>query len=342
VRSLLLRLHRWVGLIAAVFLVILGVTGSALVFENEIDRALNPTLFRVTPAGAPLLVGDLVARAQVLRPTDRVLGVRLPEAADQAYEFALRSGQSMTVDQYTGRILGVRDREKSLARVLHVLHTRLVSVPFGERLVGWASVLLLLLAVSGVVLWWPRRILTLRRSSSQRRLTFDLHNVVGFYSSIVLVAIAASAVMIAFERTLDPLVRMLNPAGEAPAAESTPQTGPLVGLDAALDIARQTLPGAFASNVNVPASPKAVFRVLMKFPEDRTPAGRSRVIIDQFSGRVLQVENTRTAPFGTRILNLKRSVHTGDIFGAPTRALYFLVSLGLALQAATGVLIWWK
>jgi uncharacterized iron-regulated membrane protein len=57
---------------------------------------------------------------------------------------------------------------------------------------------------------------------------------------------------------------------------------------------------------------------------------------------VLLVENTRTAPLGTRILNLKRSAHTGDIFGAPTRALYFIVSLGIALQAVTGALIWWN
>src|SRR5205814_3192884 len=98
--------------------------------------------------------------------------------------------------------------------------------------------------------------------------------------------------------------------------------------------------GAFASNVGIPAAPTAVFRILMKFPEDRTPAGRSRVYLDQFTGAVLLVENTRTAPLGTRIVNLKRSAHTGDIFGAPTQTLYFLVSLGIALQAITGALIW--
>src|SRR5438067_5980773 len=44
--------------------------------------------------------------------------------------------------------------------------------------------------------------------------------------------------------------------------------------------------------------------------------------VDQFSGAVLLVENRRTAPLGTRILNLKRSAHTGDIFGAATQAVY--------------------
>jgi len=80
----------------------------------------------------------------------------------------------------------------------------------------------------------------------------------------------------------------------------------------------------------------------LKYPEDRTPAGRSRVYVDQFTGTVIGVESTRTAQFGRRVLNLKRSLHTGDIFGAPTEALYFLVSLGVALQVGTGVLIWWN
>ena len=93
-------------------------------------------------------------------------------------------------------------------------------------------------------------------------------------------------------------------------------------MDQAIAIAEHALPGALASNVGIPNGPKAVFRILKKFPEDRTPAGRSRVYVDQFSGKVLLVENTRTAPLGTRILNLKRSAHTGDIFGAPTQALY--------------------
>jgi uncharacterized iron-regulated membrane protein len=80
----------------------------------------------------------------------------------------------------------------------------------------------------------------------------------------------------------------------------------------------------------------------MKYPEDRTPGGRSRVALDQHSGRVLAVINTRTAPTGSRLVNIKRSAHTGDIFGAATRALYFVTCLMLAGQVLTGFFIWLK
>ena len=343
-RRSLLTLHQWVGLAAGLFLVVIAVSGSALVFENEIDRALNPSTSFVTPGGQTLSIETLISRVQAAYPADRVTGVRIAEKPDQAYELSLRSRQSAMVDPYTGAVLGLRDREKSFARWLHLLHTRLVADKVGEAMVGWFSVAMLGLAITGLVLWWPRKILTVGSAASWKRTNFDLHNVLGFYSSLVMLAITLSGVLIAFENVTDPLVRRLNPPSpDAPAPQSTPIAGGTrISVDNAVAIAEQALPGAFASNVGLPNSPTAVFRILKKFPEDRTPAGRSRIYIDQFSGKALLVENARTAPLGTRILNLKRSAHTGDIFGATTQALYFIVSLGIALQAITGALIWWN
>jgi uncharacterized iron-regulated membrane protein len=343
VRRTLLMLHQWVGLAAGLFLVVISVSGSALVFETEIDRALNRSTSFVAPGGRPLPVEVLVARVQAAYPADQVTGVRIADTPDQAYELSLRSRQAAMVDPYTGAVLGLRDREKSFARWLHLVHTRFVAGDIGERLVGGFSVAMLGLAITGLVLWWPRKILTVGAASSWKRTNFDLHNALGFYSSLVMLFITLSGVLIAFEGTTDPLVRRLNHASDPPAPRSTPVAGGTrLSIDQAIAIAEQALPGAFASNVGIPSGPTAAFRILKKFPEDRTPAGRSRVYLDQFSGRVLLVEDTRTAPLGTRILNLKRSAHTGDIFGAPTQALYFIVSLGVALQAITGALVWWN
>ena len=343
IQRTLLTLHQWIGLAAGLLLAVVAVSGSALVFENEIDRALNPGLSYVTARERPLPIDTLIAGVKSAYPAEQVVGVRIAEEPDQTYELSLRSRQSAIVDPYSGAVLGLRDRERSAARRLHLLHTRLLGGEAGEAIVGWLDVAMLALAMSGLALWWPRRILTVGRGASWKRITFDLHNALGFYTSLVLLAITLSGVLIAFERTTDPMVRMLNDAPEPPAPQSTPHAGAMrIPVDQALAAARAALPGAFASNVNVPAGPKAVYRVLMKFPEDRTPAGRSRVHVDQFSGAVLLVENTRTAPLGTRILNLKRSAHTGDIFGAATQAVYFVASLGIAVQAITGTLIWWN
>jgi uncharacterized iron-regulated membrane protein len=342
-RRALLTLHQWVGLAAGLFLIVIAVSGSALVFENEIDRALNPTTSFVAPGPHALPLETLIARVQAARPGDQVTGVRVADKPDQAYELSLRSRQSAMVDPYTGEVLGLRNREKSFARWVHLLHTRLAADKLGEAVVGWLDVALLGLALTGLILWWPRKIVSVGAASSWKRTNFDLHNALGFYASLVTLVITLSGVMIGFENVTDPLVRRLGAAPDAPAPQSAPVGGAVrISIDQAVAIAEQALPGAFASNVGLPGGPKAPFRIFKKFPEDRTPAGRSRVYVDQFSGRVLLVENTRTAPLGTRIINLKRSLHTGDIFGAPTQALYFLVSLAVAAQAITGALIWWN
>jgi len=343
-RRALLAVHQWVGLAAGLFLVVISISGSALVFENEIDRALNPSSSFVTPAAERLRIEAMVARVAAAYPRDQVTGIRIADRPDQACEVSLRSRQGAMVNPYTGELLGLRDHEKSFARWVHLLHTRFDLGEAGEKMVGGFSVAMLGLALTGLFLWWPRKILKVGSASSWKRTNFDLHNVLGFYSSLVMLFITLSGVLIAFEGTTDPLLRRLNPpAAAVKAPESTPVAGATrISIDRAIAIAEDALPGAFASNVGLPVGPKGVFRIFKKFPEDRTPAGRSRVVVDQFSGAVLQVENTRTAPLGTRILNLKRSAHTGDIFGAPTQALYFLVSLGIALQAVTGALIWWN
>jgi uncharacterized iron-regulated membrane protein len=342
-RRALLTAHQWIGLFGALFLIVIGVTGSALVFETEIDRALNPAMSYVTPRGQRMPLETLVARGSAAAPTDVVTGIRIAEKPGVADEVLLESGELAMVDPYTGTVLGVRDRDTSFARQIHLLHTSLLADDFGRRVVAWMCVAMLFLAISGLYLWWPRQIFAVHKASSWKRTNFDFHNVLGFYSSLVLLMMTLSGILIAFGPTTDPIVRRLDGAPAQPAPQSLPVPGAKrITLDAAVEIAERALPGAAATVVNVPAASNTAFRVLKKFPEDRTPAGRSAVYIDQFSGKVLLVENTRTAPLGTRIINVKRSAHTGDIFGAPTRALYFIVGLAIAVQAITGALIAWN
>jgi uncharacterized iron-regulated membrane protein len=181
--------------------------------------------------------------------------------------------------------------------------------------------------------------------ASWKRINFDLHNVFGIYASIFLIYVTLSGIIISFENFTDPfLKRHLNSRPEVqPQLKSTPVTGGTrIPVDAAIRIANDALPGAVATIVNVPSAPTDAYRVTKRFPEDRAAAGRSRVYTDQFSGKVLYVKSTRTDELGTRIVNIKRAVHTGDLYGWPTRILAFLSCLFLAGQVVTGAVIWWK
>ena len=51
---------------------------------------------------------------------------------------------------------------------------------------------------------------------------------------------------------------------------------------------------------------------------------------------------SRTAPAGSRLVIANRAIHTGDIFGIPSKTVMSLASLMLALQVVSGVAMWWK
>ena len=340
------KLHLYVALVIGLFVLVLAVTGAALVFENEIDRFLNSRLFNVTPRSQRISLQSAIETVNKTYPQTSATGIRLPESDDLSFEVSLKNGRAAYVNPYNGEVLGDRDREQSLARLIHLLHTRLLLGPPGETLMGIISGLTFLMALTGLALWWPRKLLTIKPGSSRKRLNFDLHNVLGIYSLVFLCVISITGVMIAFGKTTDAWVKRLNASSDQAAPQSVTDQSPAqkttLTLDDAIHIANQTLPGSRTTLITVPPPGKAVFLAFQKFPEDRTPAGRSRVHIDQYSGKVLLVENTRTAETGTRILNLKRSLHTGDVWGWPTRICAMLTCLMLVAQTITGILIWWK
>lgn len=347
-RSLLLTLHRWAGLSLGLVILIVAVTGSALVFENEIDAAMNPGLMLARGQGARIPLNQAVRAVREAYPEDPPSSIRVQPVGiftnGRTIEISLKSGLTAFVDPWNGSVLGTLDRAKGFARFLHLLHTRLVAGQAGEYFVGAVTFVTLLMSLSGVYLWWPRKVLALKKTSSWRRTNLDLHHVLGLYSSLLMVVICVSGVIIAFEGFTEPLLKKLD---QTPAATANVQSTPIEGatpisVEDAVRIADAALPGARTTSINLPPPGNAVYRALMKFPEDRTPAGRSRVAVDQWNGAVLQKISTREAELGTAISNLKRSAHTGDIFGWPTQALYFLASLAIAGQVVTGFLIWWK
>ena len=349
-RTLWLKAHLYVGLTIAVLLFIVALSGAALVFEDNIDRALNPTLAHVAVSDRWLPLQDLVARVRVAYPGAQLGSISFPEKPGQSMQISARTNQepmSVYINQYTGQILGNRsgaEREASLARRIHLLHTRLFAGQVGEWIVGVITALTLFMAITGLILWWPRKIIAVMTGASWRRINFDLHNVFGFYASAVFLFIALTGMMISFEGVTDPLVTRLNaaPLPQPPKQSAGGQGAAPITVDELAQRAKEALPGAFLKSLTIPNGGKGVVLAGMKYPEDRTPGGRSRVFLDQYSGQALTVLNTRTAPLGTKIINLKRSAHTGDIFGVATQALYFVTCLMLAGQIVTGFFIWLK
>ena len=65
-------------------------------------------------------------------------------------------------------------------------------------------------------------------------------------------------------------------------------------------------------------------------------------MIHPYTGEIIGIDNSRMAPGGRRFEILNRAIHTGDIFGIPSKFVMSLASLMAVLQVITGVAMWWK
>jgi uncharacterized iron-regulated membrane protein len=111
-------------------------------------------------------------------------------------------------------------------------------------------------------------------------------------------------------------------------------------VDAMLQSAREAVPGATTMRISFWNDKRPVL-VQMRFPEDHTPAGRTAVTLDPRTGEVLTAVSSRTAPLVyTALVQWNREIHTGTVFGLPSKVVMALCSFLLSVLAFTGPMIW--
>jgi uncharacterized iron-regulated membrane protein len=70
------------------------------------------------------------------------------------------------------------------------------------------------------------------------------------------------------------------------------------------------------------------------------PAAADKIILDQYSGAVLDKDIFTDKPFNERVSNSIKALHIGDVYGMFSKILYFLACLIATSLPVTGTLIW--
>ncbi|MCX6856910.1 MAG: PepSY-associated TM helix domain-containing protein [Verrucomicrobia bacterium] len=328
IRRLLLWLHRWAGVLSGLVILVIAVTGGALVFEQTIQRWIRPDLY---PQQATAKA-DRITISSVLANDPRVQGIRLPR--DERDALVLFAGpQAFHIDPRNGKLLGTRPRMGGWEQTMMKLHVNLLQGPTGGTVVVVATCITLGLALTGLWLWWPLRIFGFRKGANFRRFNLDLHSVAGLYSSVFLLILGFTGLTLRYMH------------GEHPQPPQVPfvqQDQPHLSVDEAIKIAEAALPGARAASVEMPPPQRPVFRIQLAFPEDGSPAGRSVTFISRIDGRVLDTHSSREGTLLEKYQMAQLSIHIGSIGGTTTRWLAFLTCAALLLQIVSGYVLWWK
>lgn len=375
VRGVLVKLHRHVGLAIAVFIALAGATGSVLVFQRELDAALNPDLWRVEVAGPALSPGAVAARVAAHDPRVQARWIPLEPGAGYAADVwvdwrpdprtgapAERLYDQMFVDPVTGRINGVRRytnpplTRATLIPFIHQLHSslflpgRIGAVLLGVVALAWAIdcfVGFYLTLPKGRALWrgW-RKSWTLKRGASAERRTFDLHRAGGLWTWGLMLIMAVSGVALTLEHEVfEPAVEVFSPISAHPWEDrpSPPASAAQpVGFDPALAAAKTA---ARAAGVRAPTSglflgPEIGMYGVRFGREEHAGVGQAWVYVDSAGGEVVRTIPAAGGTAGDVVQRMQLPLHAGRVLGMPTRLLAVLVGLAAAGLSLTGVLIW--
>jgi uncharacterized iron-regulated membrane protein len=353
-----LQLHRWLGLVLGPVFVLLGLSGSLLVFYTEIDAAITPVL--AVPGPAPEIrswqaVLDALERAQPQR--DRGWRIELPpegrgivtarylKPAETAGEFF--APLLVSVHPQTGQVLAERFWGRFAATWVYDLHFSLLVGEPGVQVVGVLGLLFTLALVAGLLLWWPRAghwrsALRLRFGGPPQRRHYDWHKALGLGGAALLLVLSLTGIVLALPTWVEPLFHTVGGPAPSPRPVAPRLPGqPLLPLDAALARVQAHWPGAVPRWVDTPAAGSAVLRVRLWLPGD--PSRRfphSLLWLHAQTGAVLAARDARQLPAGDALLAWVHPLHNGEALGLAGRVLVCvtgLVPLGLAL---TGWLRW--
>lgn len=338
VRAVLAWLHLWVGLTVGTVFAVVGLSGSALVFHDELLRWQHPQLATGAPRVDPDVLAGIVERGR----GDGLRSLQFPSTSMPNWVGFHEGGRRVHYATDDGRVLLERAPGSDALLWLHELHTHLLAGEAGERVLGGLGIASLALVLVGLYLWWPARgrwfaQLRVHRGPPVRRWLSWHRSGGAVLLPLLLLSTITGLGMVYHDAARALLAAALG--GRAPArAPQAPAAA--VRWDRVLALADGALADARLTRVAVPAPASGSVELRAKQSAEWHPNGRSTVTIDAAGTRVLQSTAATAEPAGVRAANAIYPLHVGVAGGNALRWLTFVSGLLPAFLLVTGVLFW--
>ncbi len=355
-----LNTHLWIGAGLLIVLAPLGLSGSALVWDVQLDRLLNPNHY-VVPGDAPRLpasaylaagqaaFGDRAQANQVRYP----FGPGDPVVVNGREPRPVQPGRppktlNAWLDPANGAVLDMGDPRASAVGNLHRLHGNLLLPVNGHLVVGWLGLAMTVSCLTGLWLWWPKGpfLKGLMAGVRWRRgpnIFSNLHHLGGFWISIPLFVLSTTGAYIAFPKITHAMVGLPPPVAPQGGAGQGGGSGsaalPRLTLDEAVAAVLRARPGARLVTISTPtgSGSHSIWRVQI------AGAGTNPValMVDDASATVREGHAPAASPQVADPLSRQiRQIHTGDDTPLAWKTVITLVGVAPTLLGVTGVVIW--
>ena len=355
-KKTLFQLHWFFGITAGLVLALMGITGAAVSFQDELLRALNPSVLSVEKREAGVLPpAELVRKLEASEgKTVSMLWVETDSGSAARVFFTPppgeRRGQMRYFDPYTGAYMGDAVGQDVFGFILQ-LHRFLAMGDTGRQITGACTLILLFFCLSGLYLRWPRQVaswrawLTLDWRKKGRSFNWDLHSVFGTWCLLFYLLAALTGLSWSYEWYNRGLTKLLSdaPQNERMRKRGPPPQGPapVANYEAIWSsIYSSAGPGLSAYNIRMPAvagQPATVFYLLKDSPHDRA---LNQINLDPATGEVKSHDRYASKSLKAQLLTSIYALHTGSYFGLVGRIILTVSSLLMPLFFITGWLLY--
>lgn len=360
-KKLIGSIHRWLGLASGLIVIILAVTGCVLAFEREIRNLTEPWLHVQEQHKSFQPPSVLKAAAERHLEGKAVNSVEYHPAGEAAIAmyYDAENFKQVYIDPYSAEVVKVKNMNRDFFRVVLEGHYYLwLPHAIGQKVVATATLVFLIMMITGIILWWPRnraarkQRFSIKWSYSWKRVNYDLHSVLGFYMSWILIFITITGLVWGFQWFEKSIYWVSSGGRSMPAYYSPPSDTmhPHRHVEGILDsswqmLIKRTNKGESLS-VFFPSSPDAALAMSINH-RPGTYYDMDNYYFDQYSGAALTGKGTyaggfRGASAADKLKRMNYDIHVGAVLGLAGKIMAFCGSLLAGSLPVTGFYIWWS
>lgn len=354
-RKVIVQIHLWTGVAIGVYAFVIGVSGALLVFRPEIQARIYPQFFRAQHPDAPVADPAIViANLQRAYPGYRISGIDWPSSRRNTFlAYPTLGGEFRTVfsDRSTGAVIGEMPKHVGM-QWIQDLHFYLLGGSTGRVVNGIGAACLMVMCLTGLTIWWPGaarwpRALVVDVRRGWRRVTWELHGTVGFWTAAVLLLWAISGVYFAFPGQFRRAVNAVSPLTVAAAPSSNPTLRDAAAPpqpSASIAAARRQLPGAEVARFILPSGERAAIGVTLAREShgDADNGDEVTFYFDQYTGSPIGVRDAPRNSAGDFVMAWLGPLHVGNFGGLPVKIIWALAALAFPTLFITGMVMWWN
>lgn len=352
------KIHLWLSIPFGIIIAIVCLTGAILVFETEILELSYPSRYFVKEVkGEPLSPAALISSARRQLPDSiQITGIRVTSSPDRTYQLTLPGKKAACfINPYTAEITGIDDGQGFFMQTMR-LHRWLLgenkrdgSFFLGKALVGYATLVLTLILISGIVIWFPRNRkvlknrLKIKTQAGWRRFFYDLHVSGGFYATLLLLVLTLTGLTWSFGWYRTAFYTAFG-VGTSQIQTHAPAPTARKKTSGSADYAQWTNVLATLQN-RYPDFNSITIQdgtATVSTADYGNTGGSDRYSFDPATGEITGAQLYKDLPKSGKIRGWIYAVHVGSWGGITTRILSCLVSLLGAVFALTGYYFWIK